>query len=380
MTLPALAVSRRTRRTPFSPRVEELGVAGYTVYNHMLLATAFRGVAEDYHHLKNHVQIWDVGCERQVELKGPDAARLAQLMTVRDLSNIQIGQGAYAPLVDGDGGMVNDPVILKLTDGRFWLSVADSDVWLWAKGLAYGLGLDVQVSEPDVWPLAIQGPKADDLMAAAFGDSIRGIRFFGFQPLTFKGHDFIVARSGWSKQGGFEIYVDRADLALDLWDFLWDAGQPFDVGPGCPNLIERIEGGLLSYGNDMTLENNPLECGLDRYCHLGGTFDSLGRDALARIQKEGIRRVVRGLYIEGDPLTPCVQPWDVHDGSNVAGQVSSAAWSPDFGCNVAFAMINKEFWIPGQALQVNTLDGERSAVVSELPFPKPGQERVQAQA
>ncbi len=380
MSAPVLAVSRRTRSTPFTPRVEALGVAGYTVYNHMLLATSFRGVEADYHHLKSHVQLWDVGCERQVEVQGPDAARLVQLMTVRDLSTAQIGQGVYAPLVDVDGGMVNDPVVLKLADDRFWLSVADSDVWLWAKGLASGLGLDAAVSEPDVWPLAIQGPKADDLMAAAFGDSIRGIRFFGFQPLTFKDHDFIVARSGWSKQGGFEIYVDRADLALDLWDFLWAAGQPFDVGPGCPNMIERIEGGLLSYGNDMTLENNPLECGLDRYCHLEGTFDSLGRDAVAKIRKQGIRRVVRGLRIEGAPLTPCVQPWTIHDGSSAAGQVTSAAWSPDFGCNVAFAMLNKGFWTPGQVVQVNTLDGERSAVVSELPFSKPEQERVQAQA
>ena len=378
MTLPALAVSRRTRRTPFSPRVEELGVAGYTVYNHMLLATAFRGVAEDYHHLKNHVQIWDVGCERQVELKGPDAARLVQLMTVRDLSNTQIGQGLYAPLVDVDGGMINDPVIQKLEEDRFWLSVADSDVWLWARGLAYGLGLDVAVSEPDVWPLAIQGPKADALVTAAFGDAVSGIRFFGFQPVNFRGHDFIIARSGWSKQGGFEIYVDRADLALDLWDFLWDAGQPFNVGPGCPNLIERIEGGLLSYGNDMTSENNPLECGLDRYCHTHGTFESLGREAVARIHDEGVKRKVRGLRIDGDPVKSCVEPWGVHDGSNAIGQVTSAAWSPDFGCNVAFAMLNRGFWSPGQSVRVKTLDGERGGIVSDLPFPRP--ESAQAYA
>ncbi len=378
MSAPVLAVSRRTRRTPFSPRVEELGVAGYTVYNHMLLATSFRGVEEDYRHLKQHVQLWDVGCERQVELKGPDAFRLTQLMTVRDLSTIRIGQGVYAPLVDVDGGMVNDPVILKLDEDRYWVSVADSDVWLWARGLAHGLGLDVAVFEPDVWPLAVQGPKANDLMAAVFGDVVHDIRFFGFQPLPFKGHDFIVARSGWSKQGGFEIYVDRENLALDLWDTLWEAGQPFNVGPGCPNLIERIEGGLLSYGNDMTLENNPLECNLDRYCNVSGDFDAIGLKAVKRIAGEGVSRKVMGLRVDGDPLPSNVEPWTVHDGSKRVGQVSSLAFSPDFGCNVAFAMLDKGFFSPGQDVRLETPYGERGGVVSELPFPKPEQEQARA--
>lgn len=376
MSAPILAVSRRTRRTPFSPRVEQLGVQGYTVYNHMLLATSFRGVVEDYRHLKTHVQIWDVGCERQVQLKGPDAARLAQLMTVRDLSNTQIGQGLYAPLVDANGGMVNDPVIQKIAEDTYWFSVADSDVWLWARGIAYGFGLDVEVSEPDVWPLAVQGPKAEQLMADAFGDIVHGIRFFGFQPLTFKGHDFIVARSGWSKQGGFEIYVDRADLALDLWDFLWEAGQPYEVGPGCPNLIERIEGGLLSYGNDMTSATNPLECGLDRYCHVHGDFESIGLGAVKRIQAEGITRKVMGLRIDGEPMASNVDAWPIHDGTDAVGFVSSAAWSPDFGCTIAFAMVDKDHWTPGQAVRVNTPDGERGGIVSELPFPKPESEQA----
>jgi len=376
MTTPVLAVSRRTRSTPFTPRVEALGVKGYTVYNHMLLATSFRGVEQDYHHLKRHVQIWDVGCERQVELKGPDAAHLLQLMTVRDVSNTQFGQGLYVPLVDEDGGMVNDPVVLKLGEDRFWLSVADSDVWLWARGLAYGLGLDVEVFEPDVWPLAIQGPRAEELMTAAFGDAVRGLRFFGFQPFAFRGHDFIVARSGWSKQGGFEIYVDRADLALELWDYLWDAGEPFNIGPGCPNVIERIEGGLLSYGNDMTRENNPLECGLDRYCYTQGGFDSIGLAAVEKIHRKGIIRKVRGLRIDGDPAAVGTEAWAVHDGSNPIGQVTSAAASPDFGCIVAFAMLDKGFWSPGQTVRVNTPHGERSGTVCDLPFPKPEAKQV----
>jgi dimethylsulfoniopropionate demethylase len=369
MNAPVLAVSRRTRRTPLSSRIEALGVGGYTVYNHMLLATSFGSPVNDYNHLKRNVQLWDVGCERQVQIQGPDAARLVQMMTVRDLSKSVVGQCLYVPLVDVDGSMINDPVALKLAEDRYWLSISDSDVLLWAKGLAYGLGLDVSIDEPNVWPMAVQGPKADDLMVVIFGEAVRDIRFFRFAELEFKGHSLNVARSGWSKQGGFEIYVDDPVIGPELWDALWDAGQAFDVAPGCPNLIERVEGGLLSYGNDMTREHNPLECGLDRYCQLDKDFESIGKAALVQIQKEGIKRAVRGLKISGDPVSSCVEAWPIHDGNKVVGQVTTAAYSPDFESNLAFAMLDRDHWTPGQILQALTPDGQtRDAVVSELPF------------
>jgi dimethylsulfoniopropionate demethylase len=365
---PILAISRRTRSTPFTPRVEAAGVQSYTVYNHMLLPTAFRSVEADYRHLKTHVQVWDVGCERQVEVKGPDAKRLVQIMTPRDLSKAQVGQCLYAPLVDAAGGLINDPVILKLADDRFWLSVADSDVLLWTKGLAFGRGLDVEVSEPDVWPLAIQGPKAEALVSRVFGDEVRGIGFFRFRTLAFRGHPLIVARSGWSKQGGFEIYLDRADLGLALWDACMTAGADLDVGPGCPNLIERIESGLLSYGNDMTIANNPLECGLDKYCQFDSAISCIGSDALRRIAGEGVARKIMGLRLEGVAPPACVGPWPVHVQSKQVGSVSSAAYSPDFGANLAFAMLDRGHWAPGSVVEVDTPAGTRRGTISPLPF------------
>ncbi|MBT3559121.1 MAG: dimethylsulfoniopropionate demethylase [Rhodospirillales bacterium] len=370
MMAPAtLSQSRRTRRTPFSPRVEAAGVKSYTVYNHMLLATVFESVEADYTHLKQHVQIWDVGCERQVSIQGPDAARLVQLMTVRDIGGMIEGQCFYAPLVDTDGGMINDPVGLKLADDHYWLSLADSDVLLWARGLATGLGLDVATHEPDVWPLAIQGPKSDDLMAQVFGESVRDIRFFRFERLSFNNHPFVIARSGWSKQGGFEIYVDREDLALELWDALWEAGQPFEIRPGCPNHIERIEGGLLSYGNDMTRAHNPLECGLDRYCHVDRPIEALGRDAVAKVMAEGTRRLVRGLKIDGGPVPPTTDEWSVQVNGKHVGGVTSSAYSPDLASTVAFAMMDKGFWDVGLAVKVVLPDGTmRDGSVSDLPF------------
>ena len=240
----ALSLSRRLRETPFSEGVKAAGVKAYTVYNHMLLPTVFRSVEEDYRHLKEAVQVWDVSCERQVELRGPDAGRLMQMLTPRDLRPMLPGQCYYVPIVDETGGMLNDPVAVKLSEDRYWISIADSDLLYWVKGIVQGYRLDVLVDEPDVSPLAVQGPRADDLMAAVFGDSVRSIRFFRFDVYQFKGRDLVVARSGYSKQGGFEIYVEGSDIGMELWNALFEAGKSMDVHAGCPNLIERIEGGL----------------------------------------------------------------------------------------------------------------------------------------
>lgn len=369
MTEPILSISARTRRTPLHDIVMADGVKAFTVYNHMLLPTVYRGVEADYRHLLEHVQLWDVYCERQVELAGPDAARLLQLMTPRDISRARVGQCLYVPLVDEAGGMVNDPVALKLAEDRWWVSVADSDVVLWARGIAWGLGLDVAVEEPDVGPVAVQGPKADDLMAAVFGEAVRAIRFFRFERLDFRGHPLVVARSGWSKQGGFEIYVDDPALAPVLWRALEEAGRPFDVGPGCPNLIERIEGGLLSYGNDMTRANNPFECGLDRYCNLDGSHDFMARKALEDILARGVARRIRGLAIEGGRPEACVHPWPVKasDGRTV-GTLNAPVWSPRLESCIAMTMVGAGHWDAGTVLAVEAPEGTRRATVVDLPF------------
>ena len=373
MSSGGLNMSRRIRRTPYTDRVEAVGVRGFSVVNHMLLPKAFqKSVEEDYFHLREHVQIWDVSVQRQVEIKGRDATQLIQWMTSRDISKATIGQCLYVPLVDEKGGMINDPVLLKLEEDRYWLSIADSDVLLWAKGLALGAGMEVDIDEPDVSPLAIQGPKAEDLMAKVFGEEIRQVKFFRYDRFNFKNTSQVIARSGYSKQGGFEIYLDDSTLGHDLWDTIWAAGQSFNISPGCPNLIERIEGGLFSYGNEMTRQNNPLECGMNDYVVLDGSIDFIGLNALQKIKANGITKQIRAILFDGSPCPTCSKPWPVMAGDNKdikIGEVTSGIYSPRLEKNIGLSMIDRDYWSSGQKVTVQCADGlVREGVVSTLPL------------
>ena len=335
--MPDLSISHRTRSTPFADRIMAAGAKAFTVYNHMLLPTVFRSIEEDYHHLKRAVQIWDVSCERQVELIGPDAKRLAQLMTPRDLSRQAIGKCLYTPICDANGHLLNDPVTIKLAEDRYWISVADSDVILFAKGLAAGLGLNVSVWEPEIFPVAVQGPKSDALMARVFGESITTTPFFGTQTREFSGRDHLIARSGYSGQGGYEIYVDGPLVGLELWDALMEAGQDLDVHAGCPNLIERIESGLLSYGNDISSDHTLAEAGLMRFCKTISP-DCIANNALSNMGEP--KRQLRYLSLDGDAMSPLSRTMQIDCEGQKVGQITSAVWSPDFATNVAIGMID----------------------------------------
>ena len=365
-----LNMSRRIRRTPYTDRVEQAGVRGFSVVNHMLLPKAFGPtVEEDYWHLKEHVQIWDVSVQRQVQIKGPDAAALVQWMTPRDISKASKGDCFYIPIIDSNGGMINDPVLLKLEENKFWLSIADSDVLLYAMGLALGRSMDVDISEPDVNTLAIQGPKAEDLLASVFGSHIRDINFFKFNWIEFQGTKQLIARSGYSRQGGFEIYLNGSHLAPDLWDTIWEAGLPFNISAGCPNLIERIEGGLFSYGNEMTRENNPFEIGHGKFCVIDGSIDYIGRAALQKIAAEGIKREIRGIIFDGEPCPTCAKPWPVLVDDLQVGQITSGIWSPRLKKNIGQSMIERDFWQIGQKIKVLLPGGKiQDGNVVSLPF------------
>jgi dimethylsulfoniopropionate demethylase len=358
--------SRRLRATPFTSRVSALGVTGYTVYNHMLLATVFESLQEDYKHLKEYVQIWDVSVERQVQLLGPDAHNLACMMSARDLTNAKVGRCYYAPICDQNGAIINDPIALRLAENKYWFSISDSDLLLWVQGIAIGLGLNVDICEPDVSPLAIQGPFADDLMADVFGEEIREVKFFHFKAFSFRGHMLNIARSGWSKQGGFEIYLDDTNLGEELWDAIWAKGKKYNIRAGCPNLIERVEAGLLSYGNDMNREDTPLEIGLEKYVSLDSEVDFIGKAALQKQRKVGIKKRLMGIEIDGSKMPPLTMPKKVSiEGKNV-GMITSAVFSPDYGGNIGFAMIKASNAYVGAEVMVESEEGPQRGILCEI--------------
>ena len=337
-----------------------MGVKAYTVYNHMLLATVFESIEDDYWHLCEYVQIWDVSCERQIEIMGPDSQRLVQLMTPRDIRRAVEGQGLYTPVCARNGGVLNDPVLIKLNENHWWFSIADSDIKLWARGLASGYGLTVEIAEADIWPLAVQGPKAEELVSRVFGNEVRDIRFFRSKMLKFQGSEMMVARSGYSKQGGFEIYLNDVSLAEPLWDELFAKGQGLNVKPGCPNLIERIESGLISYGNDVTDENNPFECGLDTFIDLDADIDALSLPALRLIAGKHEHQLM-GLVFD-QPME--FDRYDIEFENRIVADIKSHAWSPRFRKHLAMALMKRDYLTDHAEIDVNGKPGE----ISTLPF------------
>tara|TARA_B100000945_G_scaffold255056_1_gene212202 strand:- start:2041 stop:3150 length:1110 start_codon:yes stop_codon:yes gene_type:complete len=360
--------SRRLRSTPYTDRIEAQGVSSYTVYNHMLLPSSFKSIEYDYHHLKEFVQVWDVAAERQVEITGKDSAKLVQLMTCRDLSKSKIGKCYYAPLVDQEGLLVNDPIINKLAEDRWWLSIADSDVIFFAKGIAAGSKLDVEIKEPNVNILAVQGPLSENLMVKLFGEEIRQLKFFNFKYYNYKGHKYFIARSGWSKQTGFEVYVEDNTAGQDLYDYLFELGKEFNVRPGCPNLIERIESALLSYGNDFDNRDNPFEAKFDKFIDLDSEVDFLGKEKLKNIQKMGINRKLMGVKIDSNKIDMYCEKTLFDDKNNIVGYVRSAAYSPTFKKVIGIAMINKPYWDSKDQFKIDIDERIFVGTVCELPF------------
>ena len=363
-----IAKARRLRGTPFSSRIERQGLTAYTTYNHMLLPAAFGSLEDSYHHLKENVQVWDVAGERQVEISGKDSGKLVQLMTCRDLSKSKVGRCYYCPIIDDKAGLINDPVILKLDEQRWWISIADSDVILFAKGLAIGNKFDVKIFEPNVDILAVQGPKSYKLMEKIFGKKITEMKFFGFDYFEFSGAKHLIARSGWSKQGGYEIYVEDTKSGLALYDKLFELGKEFNVKPGCPNLIERIESALLSYGNDIDNNDNPLECGLDKYVNLDTDVNFLGKEKLKEIRKQGITRKLMGVKIESKEINVVKSIEIIDEKNNKIGELRSGVYSPRFSKVIGIAKILKPYWNNSQTFKIELNSKSFDVKVCDLPF------------
>ena len=360
--------SARLRPSPFYEATVKEGVTNFTTYNHMLMPTIFGNPEEEYWRLINGVSQWDVAVERQVQLKGPDAGRLAQILSPRDLSKQKVGQGKYVPLCDHKGILINDPICLKLTDDLYWLSIADSNIWLWASAIAAERGLDVEVSEPDVSPMAIQGPKAEDVVANVCGGWVRALKYFWFREVEIQGIPVVVQRSGWSKQGGFEIYLRDGTKGTALWNIFREAGAPWGIGPGAPNWVERVESGLIAYGGDTDGTTNPYEVRMGKYVDLQVPDDTIGIHALRRIAADGPRRHSLGIILDaGEPVKPGFL-WNpiFKDGLKV-GDLTNCIFSYRLQKNIGFALLDSACVI-GDTVQVQLAGVMQPGKLTDLPF------------
>jgi aminomethyltransferase len=363
----------RNRRTPYYEAEQRHGPLGYTVYNHMYFPIRFDTFEAEFEALLNDVTVWDVSVERCLEISGPDGFAFAQLLTPRDLSKCAVGQAKYVLIVDGDGGIINDPVLTRMDENTFWFALASSDALLFARGLknAYP-DLDVTIKEADVAPMQIQGPKSKDLMRDLIGDEVLDIKYYYFKQFSIDGIPVVVTRTGWTSEVGYEIYLTDTSKGTELWEKVMKAGEPYNVRPTGPSDIRRIEGAIFNWGADMTYENNPYEMGLDRLVDELPEQASISIAALKRIKADGVSRTINGVEFDGEPFPGLNNvKWPVTDGGRRIGKVTSAIYSPRLGKNIGYAWLPADRSREGTTITVQTEWGERSGTIVEMPFVDP---------
>ncbi len=357
------------RKSPYFDATVRWGATGFSVYNHMYIPRDFGDPVQNFWNLVNDAILCDVAVERQVEITGPDAARFTQMLTCRDLSSMAVGQCKYILITNAEGGIINDPVLLRLAENHFWISLADSDVLLWAQGVAVNSGMDATIVEPDVSPLQLQGPKSGQIMEALFGPSINDLKYYWLRELVLDDIPLVISRTGWSSELGYELYLRDGSRGEELWERIMAAGQPFGLQPGHTSSIRRIEGAMLSYHADADIHTNPFELGLDRLVSLDTDIDFIGKEALKRIRRQGVVRKQVGLEIGGSPLSgPNTSFWPITVGTHTVGKVTSAVYSPRLDKNIALAMVSHECSEINTQLEVVTASGPITATVVERPF------------
>ena len=365
---PAISINPRVRKSPYFDATIRYGARAFTVYNHMYMPTSYGDTVDEYWHLVTDVTLWDVSCQRQIEITGPDALQFMELLTPRDLSNCPPHQCLYIILSDEDGGTVNDAVLMRLADDQFWLSPGDGDVLLWAQGVAVHSGLDVKIIEADVCPLQLQGPKSPHVAYKLFGDAALDLGYYHVAELELGGIPVALSRTGWSGELGYEIYLRDHIHGDELWETIMDAGREFNIAPAAPNMIRSIEGGILSYVSDIRHEDNAYTIGLGRLVNLDKKARFIGREALRRIHAHGYHRRLVGVEIDADPIHHNESFLRVLVNDEIVGHISRCAFSPRLERNIGFANVPEELTEIGTQLMVKTPDGLRHAVVVEKPW------------
>ena len=365
-------VGTQIRKSPYFDSTVKWGATGFSVYNHMYIPRDFGNPEQNFWNLIEKSILCDVAVERQVEITGSDAYKFIQLLTPRDLSKLSIGQCKYVLIVNDKGGVINDPVLLRLAENHFWLSLADSDVLLWAQGVAVNSGLNVKITEPDVSPLQLQGPTSAKIMVKLFGEDIKDLKYYWFKEFDLDGIPLVISRTGWSSEFGYELFLRDGSKGNELYEKIMEAGKEHGLQPGHTSSIRRIEGGMLSYHADADIDTNPFELGLDRLVNLDSEINFIGKEALKKIKKDGIKRKQVGLELDCDPLKgPNTTFWSIHNSNKKIGKVTSAVYSPRLKKNIALAMIEIELSKIGNKYKVEINDSEFSCTIVEKPFYDP---------
>ncbi len=360
------------RKSPYFDATVRWGAQAFSVYNHMYIPRDFGDPEQNFWNLVDQAILCDVAVERQVEITGPDAAKFTQMLTCRDLSKMAVGQCKYILITNADGGILNDPILLRLAENHFWISLADSDILLWAQGVAVHSGLDVQIKEPNVSPLQLQGPNSGLIMQALFGDSIADLKYYWLRELELEGIPLVVSRTGWSSELGYELYLRDGSKGDQLWELIMAAGATHGLKPGHTSSIRRIEGGMLSYHADADSDTNPFELGLDRLVNLDMEAEFIGKAALRKIKQEGPMRKQVGLILDCAPLTgPNTTFWSIQQDGATIGKVTSAVYSPRLKQNIALAMVATDAAVLGAEVEVSTKTGAVKATMVERPFYDP---------
>ena len=360
------------RKSPFFDATVRWGAQGFSVYNHMYIPRDFGDPEQNFWNLLNDAILCDVAVERQVQIKGPDASKFVQMMSPRDLSNMQVGQCKYVILTNQFGGVLNDPVLLRVKEDCYWFSLADSDVLFWALGLASNGDYDVEITEPDVSPLQLQGPKSRDIMIKLFGDEIKDLKYYWFKNLKLGDINLLVSRTGWSSELGYEIFLLNTEEGDEVYETIMQEGKGMGLHAGHTSTIRRIEGGMLSYHSDMNIDTNLLELGMDRLIDLDNDFDFIGKKALQKISKDGVKNMQVGLLIHDDPMPrPNTKYWNIYNNKSMVGKVTSAVYSPRLKKNIALAMVDINSSVIGTKLTVKKDNNVVDAEVVEKPFYDP---------
>ena len=362
----------QVRKSPYFDATVRWGAKGFSVYNHMYIPRDFGDPVQNFWNLVNDAILCDVAVERQVEITGPDAAQFVQLLTPRNLSECAVGQCKYVLITDENGGVLNDPVLLRLAENHFWLSLADSDILMWAKGVAVNSGLDVNLGEPDVSPLQLQGPRSGNIAKAIFGERIDGLKYYWLEEFELNGIPLIISRTGWSSELGYEIYLRDGSRGNELWNHIMEIGKPMGLVPGHTSTIRRIEGGMLSYQADMDYTVNPFELGLGRLVDLEMDANFIGKEALKKIKSEGVKRHQVGIEISCTPLKhPNTSYWPIMVESEEVGYITSAVYSPRLDKNIALAMMDVNHSAIDTAAETTTPEGNFPIKVVQKPFYDP---------